>query len=168
MVYKSAILVAAAGLLTVACGGENTETPKVAETDTACVATEDGKISVESAWVRAADASRPTTAAYFTLCNGGDSEDALIGAAVAGVATVELHETIEQEDGMAGMTPVSAIALPTGSPVALEHGGTHVMLIGLEEDLSPGSTVNMTLQFENAEPLEITAEVKDGMAHSGH
>ena len=46
--------------------------------------------------------------------------------------------------------------------MTLDPGGYHLMLIDLTEDLAPGSTVRLTLTFEDAGPVNVEAEVRAG------
>jgi hypothetical protein len=50
--------------------------------------------------------------------------------------------------------------LPDGGTVALEPGGFHIMLIDLTGELMAGDKVEVTLQFETAPDLVVTAEVR--------
>jgi hypothetical protein len=55
--------------------------------------------------------------------------------------------------------------------VKFEPGGLHVMLIGLAEQLTPGSDVALTLVFDDGSRAELTAPVRriDGaMGRGGH
>jgi hypothetical protein len=53
----------------------------------------------------------------------------------------------------------------------LERGGRHVMLMGLRGPLEQGKEIEITLTFENAEPLTVTVPVDNermpdmGMSH---
>jgi copper(I)-binding protein len=77
----------------------------------------------------------------------------------------------DADDGMAGqemgdgammsMREVPEIALPAGATVELAPGGLHLMLIDLVEDLGPGDTFELTLEFEQAETVTVTAEVRE-------
>ena len=58
------------------------------------------------------------------------------------------------------MRPVEAIDVPAKGSVKLMPGGFHVMLIGLNRDLKLGDTVDVTLQFEKAGAIKVTATVK--------
>lgn len=105
-------------------------------------------------------------------------------------ATTEVHETVEAhmgedaEDGMGEdmaeegdgmdedmsgmegmgamtMQEVESIELRAGETVNLEPGGFHIMLLDLAEPLEVGDTFDVTLDFENADDLIVTVEVRD-------
>ncbi len=97
-------------------------------------------------------------AAYFTIENKGDTDDALIDAASDAARRVELHETVTEE-GMHKMLPVEEIAIPAGGEAILEPGGYHVMLMDLNEELQVGDKINITLTFKEAGPVDLAIEV---------
>jgi hypothetical protein len=101
-----------------------------------------------------------TSAAYMTVVNNTDTDDAIIGAATDVAETVELHTVTEGESGMMQMRPVEEIAVPANGEVELKPGGFHVMLIDLTQDLNEGDTVDLTLTLENAGEVEISAPVR--------
>ena len=51
------------------------------------------------------------------------------------------------------------LPLPAGETVALAPGGNHLMLLGVKEPLVAGDTVALTLTFEAAPAVEVTATV---------
>lgn len=63
--------------------------------------------------------------------------------------------------GMMTMQPVDRIPVPAGESVALEPGGYHIMLMDLAQPLEVGSTIEVTLVFETAGEVVVTAEVRD-------
>ena len=125
-----------------------------------------GPVAVIEPWIRAAESGR-TTAAYFTLCNAQDRSDALIAVRTNAAAAVELHETARSADGVVSMTRKDAFELPPSELVALAPGGAHIMLIGVENALTPESVVALTLEFRNSPPVSIEAEVR-GAGEAGH
>jgi len=58
------------------------------------------------------------------------------------------------------MRAVDRLEIPAGETVSLEPGGYHIMLLDLASPLEEGSTVELTLTFENAGELVVTAEVR--------
>ena len=66
-------------------------------------------------------------------------------------------------EGMGAMTmqEVEAIELSAGDTVNLEPGGYHIMLLDLVEPLEVGDTFDVTLDFETADDLVVTVEVRD-------
>lgn len=100
-----------------------------------------------------------TSAAYMTLVNGSATADALVRAATDAAEVVELHTVIMEENVMR-MRPVEQIEVPANGETELRPGGFHVMLIGLQRDLNAGDTVDLTLTFENAGEITVSAPVQ--------
>lgn len=111
-------------------------------------------IRVFDAWARATIlASRPG-AAYLTIESA--TEDRLLGVTTPVAGQVMIH-AVEKDGDINRMKHIETLELPAGERVTLAPGGMHLMLMGLQDKLSEGTTFPMTLNFENAG--EITAEV---------
>jgi copper(I)-binding protein len=119
-----------------------------------------GEMRAEAAWARQSMGMDLAVAVYLNLVNETGSADALVGAESPAAAKVEVHETSADASGQMAMHPVEKIALPDGGTVALEPGGYHIMLIDLTGELMAGDKVEVTLQFETAPDLIVTAEVR--------
>ena len=117
-----------------------------------------GFVSVSGAWVRAA-ASGGMSAAYLTITNGRLDGETLVGVSTPAAQSASLHKTVTK-DGVTGMEPVDGIAIPVGGTVVLEPGGYHIMLEGLAADLAVGQVVQLTLTFEAAGAINVSAEVR--------
>jgi copper(I)-binding protein len=76
----------------------------------------------------------------------GNSMEGSMGADIAG----EVMMMVQQEN-----VPVGA-----QSQIEFKPGGLHVMLIGLNQDLKPGETFQVTLNFEKAGPITMDVPVK--------
>lgn len=106
------------------------------------------------------DMGGANSAAYMVIRNTGSEADKLIAASTDAAKTVELHTVIE-EGGMMRMRQVEGgIDIPANGQVELKPGGFHVMLIGLTRDLNAGDKVELTLTFEKAGQIPVTAEVR--------
>ena len=135
-------------LFLVACGGASEEPAAPA-----------GELTVDTV---TANLSLPTEtgAVYMRITNNTGTDDALIGATVPGCGTIELHEMIMENDVMVmRQMEGNRIPIPAGQTVMLERGGLHVMCIGKTGEFAVGDEVAVTLQFENAGTIEVTAEV---------
>jgi len=122
-------------------------------------------VAVSGAWARSARAGQPATAAYMVLCS--ETGDALLSARFDGADATELHVTSMSEGGRASMTRAEKIALPAGEAVALEPGGAHVMMIGVNEALPAGGAATLTLEFERAGTVDVALEVREATAAHG-
>lgn len=124
----------------------------------------DGDITVGD--VRAPIPAGPNGAVYMTLTNDSAAADQLTGAQTDVAESVELHET-QMADGSMQMQQMDSIEIPADGQTVLEPGGRHVMLVGVDQDLTEGDTVTLTLSFANAGEQEVSAEVVPIGDHSG-
>lgn len=121
-----------------------------------------GNIMIHEPWVRASMGNTPNSAAYMTLENMGAEPDHLIRGSSPVAKKVEPHTSL-MEGGVAKMRPVDAIEVAPGTPTVLAPGGLHLMIMGLTEKLTEGSTIPLTLVFEHAGEVTLEVPVK-GMA----
>lgn len=112
---------------------------------------------VSDVWVRLPAVDGRPGAAYFTL-NGGEAGDTLIAVESARVATIEMHESMEQ-DGRMTMTPIRAVDAPAGGSVRFEPGGRHAMLFGIDPSVTPGSRVALDFRFDSGRDVRVEAPV---------
>ncbi len=112
----------------------------------------------------------------MSIVNTGTQPDRLIGVESAIAARTELHESRIDASGIGTMVHVDAIALAPGATVGLQHGGYHVMFLGLSGPLTEGALHKATLIFERAGRVEVEFAVNpplgqggshDGMNHDG-
>jgi periplasmic copper chaperone A len=120
-------------------------------------------------------ASAKAAGGFMAIVNNGTEVDRLIGVETGIAMKSEVHESKVDANGVGTMTHVDAIAIPPGETVNLEHGGYHVMLMGLTVPLTEGDLHKATLIFERAGRVEIEFQVDppagkgaghDGMDHS--
>jgi periplasmic copper chaperone A len=119
-----------------------------------------GGITVSDAWVRSPVIIDQAGAAYLVIQNNGATEDKLLSAESEAAKMVELHESMES-GGMMSMAPVPNIPIPANGKVELKPGSFHMMLMGLTRPLKTGDKVQLTLNFEKAGKIPVTAEVKE-------
>jgi copper(I)-binding protein len=129
-------------------------------------APEDPTLEFEDAWARAAllpsdaSAAAATSAIYMTIRNRGRTDDKLINASSDVAEIVELHTT-ETRNGVTMMSRVDQVEIPGLKKAELKPGGLHVMLIRLTQDLIPGDTVKVTLEFEKSGTVVVEAPVRE-------
>lgn len=118
-------------------------------------------IEITDAWARPAR-ENGVTAVYFRASNGSEAADTLVALSspVAGLA--ELHETYEREEGMMGMREAEDPVFPSMSTVVLQPGGKHIMLMQLNQPLSEGDEIDVTLEFAQAGEITLTVPVQSG------
>ena len=120
-------------------------------------------ITVTDAWGRTSPAVAENGAFYMTLTNHTNSDETLLSAVSEACGTVELHEMYDKGEGVMGMRRVEngTVLVPINSSVELKPGGLHVMCLGKQVDFSAGTEISMTLTFENAGEMNITAVIRD-------
>ena len=127
-----------------------------------------GGIAVSDAWARASVTA--TSAAYMIIENAGTADDVLVEVRGEAAEKVEIHDMTMDERVMR-MRKVERLEIPAGARVALAPGGLHIMLIRLQGPLAEGDSVPLTLVFEKAGAVEISAIVQKaghGGGHGGH
>jgi copper(I)-binding protein len=115
---------------------------------------------VSDAWARASMTMERAVAVYLVVTNQTGADDALVSAASPAAGTVEMHQTMAGDSGMMQMMPVDRIPIASGASVTLAPGGYHIMLINPTAMLDPGASVELTLTFEHAAPVTVSAEVR--------
>ncbi|MCJ7711532.1 MAG: copper chaperone PCu(A)C [Chloroflexi bacterium] len=142
----------------------------------ACSGGASGGIKVSDPWARASQAVDGAGAAYMVIENTSSGADTLIGGSSPAAGAVEVHETVDMsspdpmasDDGMGtgspmmGMQRIERLEIPAGGSVELKPGSYHVMLIGLTQPLEVGQKIEITLTFEKAGDVKVTAEVREG------
>lgn len=148
-----AICLAVLSMVSVACGGQPSAS---------------GGVQITDAWARTSPTMATAGAVYMRIANNGTTEDGLIDASIdpSIAASVEMHETVAGGTNMGSapmmeMRPVDRIAIPAGASVELAPGGYHIMLMDLAGPLQSGGQVQLTLVFERAGTIAVTADVRE-------
>jgi copper(I)-binding protein len=128
--------------------------PTIAYTGSAAETVEVGALY---AW--AVPPGQTNSAAFVTLRNNSDRDYALVAAESPMAKALELHTHI-MEGEMMRMRPVEKIEIPAGAKVELQPGGLHIMLIGLEHQLTPGEAVQITLIYADGSKQTLQASVR--------
>lgn len=123
----------------------------------ACGAAGSGEFQVIEVWARPGLAGG-NSAIFFKIENPGTA-DLLLSASSDVAGAVELHKTVMQ-DGAMQMVHQLNVPVPTGETV-FKPGDLHVMLIGLENDLNPGDTFTLVLNFETAGEKTLDVVVRE-------
>jgi copper(I)-binding protein len=132
-------------------------------------------IAVRDPWVRPAKAVQAAgtpqnalaamnggsnSAVYLTITNTGDGADKLVGVQSSVAGAVEMHR-MAITDNVATMRQVNVIEIPKGGEVRLDPNGYHLILVNVRHDLNAGGNVDLTLTFEHAGPIQVSAQVRD-------
>lgn len=106
------------------------------------------------------------TSAYLVIENTGGADDTLTGVETGAADEVQMHESVEKDDGTTGMEERAEIPVKAGGTVEFAPGGLHLMLMD-PEDLEAGETVPLELRFAESGTVEVQAEVEDVMGEGG-
>ena len=124
-------------------------------------------IQIGDGWVRAmpllegGEGVSTNSAAYLLLRNTGGTSDRLAGAESSVASRVEIHES-SMEGEVMRMRKVDGLEIPAGSEVELKPGGLHLMLLGLDEPLTEGEEIEITLRFEQSGDRIVALPVRSG------
>lgn len=127
------------------------------------------KIEIEGAWVRALPPTVKNSVAYMTINNNSENEDRLLSVHSPLAASAEVHEYFT-ENGLEMMRPVNELGIPAQGSLLIEPRGLHIMLLDIEKVPKVGDQVALTLKFQHAGEVKVSADVKDGvmMTHNHH
>ncbi|MEO9162980.1 MAG: copper chaperone PCu(A)C [Casimicrobiaceae bacterium] len=118
-----------------------------------------GELRIGHPYARPTPPGARTGGAYFTIRNVGKAGDRLLRVSSSAAQTVELH-SMTMDGNLMKMRAVPALDIPAGSNVTLGTGGYHVMLTGLRQPLVAGNKLPLTLTFEKAGTIEVSAQVE--------
>lgn len=119
-------------------------------------------ITVDEPFARAVPPGQPNSAAFMNLHNTSDADVRIISASSNVSNVTELH-THTDVDGVMQMRQIDAIEIPASGSTELKPGGLHVMLIGLNQNLAEGDSVELTLNFEDGTEKQLDVPVKHVM-----
>ena len=127
---------------------------------TSVTAEESHVIGIEEHWVAEPPPGVHVAAAYGVITCDCVETDRLVSVAVGGAVMSELHATTSGDDGVVAMRPLDdGIAIDPGTPLVLEPGSLHIMIVGLEERPRVGDRIPATLVFEKAGAVDVVFPV---------
>ena len=117
-------------------------------------------VTVTGVWIREPAEGQTVSAAYGVIANNGDEDITLVGASAPIEGTVEIHETIMEDDGTMSMQErTDGFLIPAGGEITLEPGGSHVMIMDIEPTEIVG-TIDVTFIFDSGLEVVAPAEVR--------
>jgi len=124
-----------------------------------------GQLELKHLWVKQVPGAR-NGAMFVEITNQGNTDDRLIAVRTDMAKKAQLHTQVI-EDGIARMRRVEGIDIPAGGTVRLEPGGMHIMLLGIQGMQMDGAMVPVTLVFEGAGDISLTAAIEGMMQGAG-
>lgn len=115
------------------------------------------QVAVMDPWVRGTVPAQKATGAFMQLKSAKDA--ALVGVTSPIAGIVEIHQ-MKMEGAVMRMGAVPRLELPAGKVVDLKPGGYHVMLMDLKQPIGSGTTVPLTLRFEDAKGAKSVLDLR--------
>lgn len=116
-----------------------------------------GNLTISDQWVRVT--ANTVTAAYMVITNSGEA-DTLIKASTPLTANVQLHEVVSDGATSKMQPKEGGFPVPANGEVSLRPGSYHIMMLDLKEPVTDGQIVTITVTFEKAGDVTITAPAK--------
>jgi copper(I)-binding protein len=118
-------------------------------------------VTVVDAWSRQPAVGQDMGVVYAVVENHTDEAVRLVSASTPVTPDVELHRTeIDDAGAMTMVEQPDGFEIAAGGTLALEPGGNHIMLMAIDPATFPTDVVDVTLQFDGADPVTIEAEVR--------
>ncbi len=93
-------------------------------------------------------------AAYVSIFNQSDN-DVVIEKITSNISDLaEIHDTVLDGEIMR-MKKVESLNIPARSEFYFQPGSTHIMLMGLNQELKDGKTFNLNFVFKNQEKVNV-------------
>ena len=125
-----------------------------------CSSDNPDSIEISDAWIREVPANSDITALYFEIKNSTGAEDWVVSISSTVSEKAEIHNTVIDNNGSAKMVKLEEVNLPSGGSLKLEPAGMHVMLIGLNKEISAGEEYQINVNFKNSGNKTVTARVR--------
>ena len=123
----------------------------------ACGAVLAQAVDVQDGWVRTAVPGQKASGAFMKIT--AQSPLRLVAATTPVAGLAEVHE-MKLDGEIMRMRPLAGLDLPAGKTVELRPGGYHLMLLDLKQPLPKGSTVPLTLTFQDAQGVKSTLQLR--------
>lgn len=124
-------------------------------------------VKITNAWSPQAPSVAKVMAGYMQIHNNTEKDIKITSAKSPVFSRVEIHLT-KMKDGMMSMIKQDNLKIPAHKMIELKPGGLHMMLIGRKQEIKSGSTIAVTLTFDNGENVNITLDVKEARQQEEH
>ena len=149
-------LLATLTALTSACSPaieSDSKTSRVAEFKEAKKAV--AEIKVSEPYFRLMPPGQAVSAGFMVVHNTSSKPVTIIGVTADGLQRVEMHEHTHS-DGVMRMRKLDNVTVESGSSLAFEPGGYHLMLFGVPEGMQPNDEIRARLLLSSGAQVEIT------------
>lgn len=117
-------------------------------------------IKIENTWSPEAPPVVKVMAGYMKINNLSNKDIKVQSAKSDLFKKVEIHKT-ELKNGMMKMIKQEHLKIKAKGHIELKPGGLHMMLIGKLKPVKSGSTIPVSLKFDNGETIHINLKVKN-------
>lgn len=106
------------------------------------------QIIINDPYVRQTPPNSKTTAFFLELKNTSNKDIKLIKAQSSLSNTTEIHDHI-MENGAKKMVQIPEIIIKANSSEALKPGGKHIMVLNLDQNITPQTKADLILYFDD-------------------
>jgi len=117
-----------------------------------------GDLVIELPWARASIGTGRPAAAYLTIHNQGAEDDILLAVRTSLSGMAEIH-IMRYAKGVIRMGAAGPVRIPAKGTISLAPGGLHIMMMKLKAPLVKGENIAVTLTFERAGEITVTAPI---------
>ena len=111
------------------------------------------EIIIEDYWARVTPSGSGSV--YMKIVNSNDEDDRLLSASSDQAGMVMIHRSVRDGDISKMIHVHDGILVPKKSSVKLKPGDYHLMLMNINEGLSLGDKITVTLNFEKNSSITI-------------
>lgn len=116
------------------------------------------ELDVRDSWIKNLPPSVPVRAGYMTIHNPQSKAVSIVSLRSDAFASVEIHQTIEQ-DGMMSMEQVPSLKIEPNSSVQLAPGGLHLMMMNPSEPTQPGDQLEIVIVLDDGSEQRVVMQV---------
>jgi hypothetical protein len=116
------------------------------------------ELDVRDPWIKNLPPSVPVRAGYMTIHNPQSEAVSIVSLRSDAFASVEIHQTIEQ-DGMMRMEQVPSLKIEPNSSVQLAPGGLHLMMMNPSEPTRPGDLLEIVIVLDDGSEQRVEMQV---------
>jgi len=116
------------------------------------------ELDVRDPWIKNLPPSVPVRAGYMTIHNPQSEAVSIVSLRSDAFASVEIHQTIEQ-DGMMRMEQVPSLKIEPNSSVQLAPGGLHLMMMNPSEPTRPGDLLEIVIVLDDGSEQRVDMQV---------
>jgi copper(I)-binding protein len=117
-----------------------------------------GELDVRDPWIKNLPPSVPVRAGYMTIHNPQSKAVSIVSLRSDAFASIEIHQTIEQ-DGMMSMEQVPSLKIEPNSSVQLAPGGLHLMMMNPSEPTQPGDQLEIVIVLDDGSEQRVVMQV---------